>query len=247
MQVFELVKEGGTSNRLWSKLGNYEVLKQGTLDNERGKIVELVLFYGDEDGIASFRNFSKSYSDTNKWKAEKNNYWVSYRSVSGAPVVIYANLPLDISEGLDMIAQDSLVEYMRQHSIEPAILMHRGHSYHLDKTLNRLQPSVSLAILGSCGGYNKAISIANINPDVHVIGSKKTGSQSINDPMLDVINKTLVDGQDLVWKDIWQQLNDRFSKSPGALSLFNEYFPPSHNLGLFVLKLFRSNHRNLLD
>lgn len=247
LQVFELVKEGGTLNRLWAKLGNYEVLRQNLLANDKGEIVELVLFYGDEDGIASFRNFSKSYSDTNKWKAEKNRYWVSYRSVSGVPVVIYANLPLDISEELDRIAQDSLVAYMKQRSIEPAILMHRGHSYHLDKTLNRLQPSVNLAILGSCGGYNKAISIANINPDVHVIGSKKTGSQSINDPMLDVINNSLVDGQDLVWSDIWKQLNDRFSKDPAALSLFYEYFPPSHNLGLFVLKLFRSNHRSLLD
>jgi hypothetical protein len=106
-----------------------------------------------------------------------------------------------------------------------------------------LQPSVKLAILGSCGSYNKAISIASINPDVQVIGSKKTGSKSINDPIIDEINETLLNRKDLLWPEIWKKLAARFGKDEVALSLFNEYFPPSDNLSLFVLKLFNYYNR----
>jgi hypothetical protein len=241
--IFSLVNQTEGIERLWSTLGDYEVLKQTALQNEKGEIVELVLFYGDEDGVASFNNFLRSYTDKNKWQVSKTENWVSIRSLSGRPLVIYANLPLDIRQEMDLKAQDSLSAFLTGQSLNPVVLVHRGHSYHLDKTLKRLKPSVKLAILGSCGGYNKAISIANINPGVQVIGSKKTGAKSINDPILDVINETLVSDKDLLWPQIWDQLSARFKKDENALDLFNEYFPPSHNLSLFVLKLFRSNTR----
>ena len=67
LQVFDLVKEGEALNKLWSRLGNYEILKKDVLVNRRGEIVQLVLFYGDDDGIASFNNFLKLYADTSKW------------------------------------------------------------------------------------------------------------------------------------------------------------------------------------
>ena len=127
--------------------------------------------------------------------------------------------------------------------MEPTVLIHRGHSYHLDKTLRRLNPTVKLAILGSCGSYNKGISIATISPDVQVIGSKKTGSKSINDPIINVINETLLNNKDLYWPEIWKKLAARFSKDEATLNLFNEYFPPSDNLSLFVLKLFNYYNR----
>jgi hypothetical protein len=152
-------------------------------------------------------------------------------------------MPLDSKKEMDMKAQDSLIAFLEQQSIEPTILVHRGHSYHLCKTLERLKPSVKLAILGSCGGYNSVISIASINPDVQVIGSKKMGSKSINDPLIDVINGALQHKQDLSWPDIWEKLAARFSKDAFALNLFNEYIPPGKNVSLFVLKLFNFYNR----
>ena len=186
----------------------------------------------------SFNNFLKFYSDNKKWEVTKNDNWVSIRSLTDQPLVIYANRPLDEKDELDIMAQDDLFSYLKQNSIEPSVLTHRGHSYHLDKTLKRLTPSVKLAILGSCGSYNKAISIASINPDVQIIGSKKTGTKAVNDPVIDIINETLVNKQDLVWADLWQSLQTKFSKDPKTLGLFNEYFPPAGNMSLFVLKLF---------
>jgi hypothetical protein len=245
LQVYGLVKQDGNLSKLWTKLGNYEVLKRSDLANKNGEIVQLTLFYGDEDGVSSFNNFLRLYSDKKKWEVTKNKDWVAIRSLSDQPLMIYANLPLDSEEELDLKAQDNLAAYLQQQSLEPTVLIHRGHSYHLDKTLKRLQPSVKLAILGSCGGYNKAISIASINPDVQVIGSKKTGAKSINDPILYEINETLLRKEDLSWSEIWKKLTARFSKDEATLNLFNEYFSPNKNVSLFVLKLFMYSDRHL--
>jgi hypothetical protein len=236
--MFGMVTQEQGLQRLWAKLGNYELLKQAELMNPAGEVNEVVLFYGDEDGIGSFSNFLRYYSDTRKWSVTRNDQWISIRSVGGKPLQIFANRPLSMEDGLDLRAQDSLFAYMNARNIQPTVLMHRGHSYHLDKTITRMGPSVRLALLGSCGGYNRAISIASINKDVQVIGSKKTGSKSINDPFLYYVNEKLVAGEDLAWPEIWKELEMRFGKEEGSLALFKEYFPPSDNLGLFLLKLY---------
>ena len=239
-EVFDLVKKKDPVNKLWKDLGNYEILQRKALLNKNNEIVQLVLFYGDEDGNASFNNFLGLFKDTVKWQTLKNESWVTIRSRSDQPVVIYANLPLDYKKELDLKAQDALTSFLKQQSINPVVVVHRGHSYHLNKTLSRLTPSVKLAILGSCGGYNSIISVATISPDAHIVVSKKTGSKYINDPMIDVINENLGNGKDLNWAELWQALNDRFSKDEFRLHLFNEYIPPARNVSLFVLKLFNS-------
>ena len=154
-------------------------------------------------------------------------------------------MPLDNKEELDLKAQDSLFIYLEQQSAEPSVLVHRGHSYHLSNTLKRLTPSVKLAVLGSCGGSNNAISIASISPDVQIIASKKTGTKSINDPLIDIINETLLDKRDLYWSTLWDTLAARFAKDESTLNLFNEYIPPGKNVSLFVLKLFNHSNRVL--
>ena len=243
IQVFDLVKQRNSLDRLWATLGNYEVLERKRLVNKSGEIVQAVLFYGDDDGTASFNSFNKLFSDTTRWKTSKNPNWISIRSVSDEPIVIYANLPLTEKEELDLKAQDSLFMFLKQESIEPVVLVHRGHSYHVNKTLTRLTPSVRLAILGSCGGSNNAISIATINPDAQLIVSKKTGSKSINDPIIKIINETLLSNEDLSWPVIWEKLSAQFSNDEFTRNLFNEYVPPGKNVSLFVLKLFNFYNR----
>ena len=242
LQVFELVQQKNSFNKLWSTLGNYEILERKALQNKKSEIVELVLFYGDEDGVASFNNFKKLFTDTGKWEMIKQTSWITIRSRSDEPVIIYANMPLDNKEELDLKAQDSLFTFLEQQFAEPSVLIHRGHSYHLSNTLKRLTPSVKLAILGSCGGYNNAISIASISPDVQIIASKKTGAKSINDPLIDLINETLQDKRSIYWSALWDTLTTKFAKDESTLNMFNEYIPPGKNVSLFVLKLF--NHSN---
>lgn len=243
--MLPLTKSENDLQKLWSVLGNYEVLEYSTLSSLGQQITEVVLFYGDDDGVASFSNFLKNYTDKTKWVLTRNKQWISIQSLTNNQFTIYANLPLDIEQQADVGAQDSLFNYLEKNSLQPSIVIHRGHSYHLEKTLKRLTPTVKLTILGSCGGYNKAISIASINPDVQIIGSKKTGSKSINDPILNITNTLLANGKNLSWPSIWKELGEDFKKDKSLLAQFNEYFSPSQNLGLFVLKLYNGNNKVL--
>ena len=243
--IFGMLQQENGIRHLWSRLGDYGRLSRKALENKEGSIVQLVLFYGDEDGVSSFGHFLRHYTDNKKWEIQKNANWVSIRSLGASPLLIYANRPLDMQEERDLRAQDSLIQYLKSQSREPAVLVHRGHSYHLDKTLERITPAVKLAILGSCGGYNKAISLARISPDIQLIGSKQTGAMSVNDPIIEAINETLLQEQDLDWSQLWKELGKRFMQDPAQLSLFNEYFPPSQNPGLFVFKLFYYYNRSL--
>jgi len=245
IEVYELVMKKGSANNLWAYLGNNEILKRKVLQNKKGEIIELVLFYGDADGVDSFNNFMKLFDNVAKWVISKNEMWVVIRSLSDQSLVIYANLPLDSKKGLDVQAQDSLLLFFKQESIEPVIQIHRGHSYFLGHTLKRLQPSVKLAILGSCGGYNSVLSVVNISPDAQVIVSKKTGSKLINDPLIDMINEILINNNDLIWTEVWEKLEIRFSNDVFLLNLFHEYLPPTKNVSLFVLKLFKASGREI--
>jgi hypothetical protein len=238
LQVFDLVKQNDPGHKLWATLGNHETLDVKSLRNEKGEIVELVLFYGDKDGVASYNSFMALFKDTRKWEITKNDLWITIRSVSEQPIVIYANLPLDNDEQKDLAAQEALSTYLAEQAVKPAILIHRGHSYHLEHTFKRLQPSMKLVLVGSCGGYNNNLSIANFSPDAQIILTKKVGSKSVNDPMIEIINDKLLNGNNLVWTQVWEEMTGRFKKDPFTLNLFNEYLPPSKNVNLFVLKLF---------
>lgn len=238
LEVFDMLNKKDPGNKLWASLGNHEVLKRRSLENRNAEVVEMVLFYGDEDGRDSYNSFMCLFTNPNKWQITKTDYWVSVRSRTGPRMRIYANLPLDDITEMDLMAQDTLAAWLKGQRSDPSILVHRGHSYHLDHTLKKLTPSVKLTILGSCGGYNNILSVANISQEAQIIVSKKIGSKFINDPIIEVINETLVNGRDLVWLDIWEKLRIRFSRNEFLLNLFNEYIPPGKNVSLFVYKLF---------
>jgi hypothetical protein len=237
-QVYELLQQKIPDNKLWNYLGNHEKLERKSLLNKQGEIIEQILFYGDEDGVASFNNFLALFKDAKRWAISANDLWITIRSLSTQPIIIYANRPLDTKTGMDLQAQDSLHSFFQRHSLEPVIIVHRGHSYHLTNTLRRIQPSVRLAILGSCGGYNSIVKVADISPMAQIIVSKKIGSKYINDPMIEVINNTLLNNKDIAWTNVWEELRIRFSRDKFASTIFDEYIPPTKNVSLFVLKLY---------
>ena len=131
--------------------------------------------------------------------------------------------------------------YMKDNHINPSVLVHRGHSYHLENTLKRLTPYTKLAVLGSCGGYNNIKQIVSANPDIQIIASKQVGAMAINDPMLNAINMRLIEGSNLYWEPLWNTLKENFKKDAGTSQLFDEYVPPYKNVGVFVYRLYNAD------
>ena len=96
----------------------------------------------------------KMFTNKKEWKVQTNDDWTSITSLKGKPVWIFANKPLLGPDDPDAKAQAKLNEYLFAKNLKPTIVIHRGHSYHLQYTLKQLAPSAKIVVLGSCGGYN---------------------------------------------------------------------------------------------
>jgi hypothetical protein len=203
--------------------------------NDSGAVIEQVFFYGDEDGKSSYNNFLSNYKP-DEWKIVKSDKWVTLNSIKGKPITVYANLPLD--EPQDEEAQKLLVNYLEGQNIKPAIMIHRGHSYHLPGTLKYLNQDNKIIILGSCGGYHNLSSILGSSEDAHIISSKQTGTMLVTDPIIKSIQDRLLAGKDINWIEIWTELAAQM-KTPALTDKFNDYVPPHKNMGALFLKAFK--------
>jgi hypothetical protein len=234
-RVYDLVNSDPSSNSLTA---DYKKLNFSSLKDKNGNIAELVLFYGDEDGKSSFNSFMSLFKDKKQWDVNTNESWVTISSLQGQPIKIFANLPLKNEDELDIAAQEALTNYLEQQSIHPSILIHRGHSYHLPNTLKYLDPSVKLAILGSCGGYKNMKKILELDPEIQIVASKQVGSMAVNDPLLNHLNSYLVDGKNVDWVTFWDELSTGFKKDINVSKLFEEYIPPYKNVSSYVIRLY---------
>jgi hypothetical protein len=207
----------------------------GTLTNDSAAVVEQFFFYGDEDGKMSYASFLTNFKGP-KWKITPSKYWVNITATSGKPITVYANLPL--AEPEDEEAQRALNKYMDDNNIAPSILIHRGHSYHLPTTLERLSEKTKVVVLGSCGGYHNLSTILNNSPDAQIISTKQTGAMAVNEPILRALNDNLSEGTDLNWVNMWKRLDGEF-KGKTTESTFRDYVPPHKNLGAIFIKAYR--------
>jgi hypothetical protein len=209
------------------------------LTDKEGKVVQLVFFYGDKDGIDSYGNFMSMFTNAGDWKVTKTKEWVEIRSVKGKPIHIYANLPLDNSKGddPDAKAQEHLLAFLESKKIEPTIVIHRGHSYHVKYTIKQLPESARIVILGSCGGYHNLDDVLRTCPDAHIISSKEVGTRVVNEPILKHINDDLKAGRGIDWILTWRDLALQFPTGE-ARERFENYIPPHKNLGALFIKAY---------
>ncbi|MES2702778.1 MAG: hypothetical protein V4649_09075 [Bacteroidota bacterium] len=210
--------------------------------DDSGTVYQQVFFYGDDDGKISYESFMSEFK-RKSWKVVTEKYWSVITSTSGKKVVIYANLPLKEPEDED--AQDSLGRYLAERNIHPRIIIHRGHSYHLPITLAKLTRDVKIVILGSCGGYHNLALVLDRSPDAHIVSSKQIGAMAINEPIVRALNASLVDGEDVNWITMWQDLDSYFSKRKDLHEKYDDYVPPYKNLGAIFIKAYRQMMVNL--
>jgi len=230
---------------LSSKLGIPPVysVDYNTLTDSSGKVVQQVFFYGDDDkdGQNSYINFMAMFQGKAEWKIAENpsHQWVSITSARGKPVVIFANKPLYGENDPDAAAQQALIEYMSEKNLHPTVVIHRGHSYHLASTLKNLPSSAHIVVLGSCGGYNNLNEVLTVSSDAHIISSKQVGTKTVNEPIIQAINNSLVAGRNIDWISMWKELSGKFKNDAAAKEKFDDYIPPYKNLGAIFIKAYR--------
>jgi len=202
-------------------------------------VVQLVFFYGDKDGLESYANFMTLFGGSAEWKISRNKEWIEIRSLKSKPIVIYANLPLDNTDGSDpdAKAQAHLLEYLSANQINPSIVIHRGHSYHVKYTIKQLPASARVVILGSCGGYHNLEEVIKASPNAHIVSSKEVGTRTVNEPILKHINDDLRAGRNINWINTWNDLAEKFPSGEGR-ERFENYIPPYKNLGAMFIKAY---------
>lgn len=212
-----------------------DYIPYSALTNTDGRVYQEVFFYGDKDGFASYNSFMSSFHNS-AWQIKSSKYWVEITSRQGKPITIFAKKPMDTEDEEGMQA---LQDYLREHNINPTVYIHRGHSYHVKASIEQLQSSAKLVMLGSCGGYNSLASVLNVAPNAQIITSKQTGAMGVNEPIIRSIERHIREGKDLQWEQIWKQLNGQFKGSPHYYELFQDYIPPQENLGAVFIKAYK--------
>ena len=213
----------------------YEIENKEMRDDS-GRIIQQVYWYGDKDGKTFFPSFINSFSPK-EWTITFNSEWYEIRSKKGN-VWVYANRPLDNDANLDDSAQVHLNNYLFENNLQPAVVVHRGHSYWLPRTIRRMAGDAKIVVLGSCGGFKNLNDIIEVNPDAHIISTKEIGAGDINRPILNYLNETFESGSKLVWKNMWASLTKLFAADPSTSirDSWENYIPPYKNLGAIFLK-----------
>ncbi|HYO20755.1 MAG TPA: hypothetical protein VER36_00025 [Flavisolibacter sp.] len=200
-----------------------------------GSVIMQVFFYGDKDGRNNYAKFTPQFPSS-LWKRAETKQWVSFTSVKGKPIVVYANKPLDEESGEVDKAQAALCEYLAEKDLNPTIVVHRGHSYYANYTIEQLAPSAKIVFMGSCGGYHLIHDVLERAEDAHIIASKQIGKQVINQPLIDMIMEKVRNGNNIDWIPFWQEFQKRY----GAIEGFGDYIPPHKNLGAIFIKAYKN-------
>jgi len=195
----------------------------------------LIYFYDDEDGDASFKSFTKSFTDPN-WSIIDSSVYVIIKSVNGSKVHIYANKPKNEYDG-----QEKLEKLFAEKNYEPNVMVHRGHSYYASKTIDKIKDNTQIFVLGSCGGYHSISSIIDKSADISIISSKQIGTMYVNNPMLRIIADNIRSNENIEWAKVWEKLATTIkttNENAKAYERFLDYIPPHKNLGAIFIKTF---------
>jgi hypothetical protein len=203
------------------------------LANDSNRVVIQIFFYGEKSDMGIFNEFVNQFRNSN-WKMNSNDKWVSFHSLKGKPVSIYANRALPQETGEDEKAQRELCSYLERNNIYPTVTIHRGHSYTAPYTINQMAPTSKIVFLGSCGGYHLIHDVLAKASDAHIIASKQIGKTIINRPFIDLLTEKARSGSNIDWISFWKEFRKKAN-----VPEFEDYIPPYKNLGAIFIKAYK--------
>ena len=151
------------------------------------------------------------------------------RAAQARQIEIYANTFTDDEQGINDIDQ-----VLRERQITPSVIVHRGHSTHVERTLEKLPATAALVYLGNCGGHTLLDTVLRQAPMAHIITTRGIGTLTINDPLLKALNTYLLRGKDLTWQRFWRHLEATLGRHPR----FMDYVPPDTNASVVFLRAY---------
>ncbi len=232
--------DGGEKVNLTDSLGIQPIytVKNDYLKDEKGRIVMQMYFYGDGTGKGSFNTLMGLMGDKNQWQVTSTPQWVQWTSIgTPVPFVLFANRALDEEQDLDEKAQYALIDWMGQNDFKPSLTVHRGHSYYLKYTIEKMLPSSKVVVLGSCGAYHNLADVLEISPEAYIIASKQVGYGVINIQLFMYLINELKRGRDVIWPAMMEDVAKNVGES--RKSDFEDYIFPHRNLGAIFIKAYR--------
>jgi hypothetical protein len=196
----------------------------------QGVSIHRYFFYNDDDGKQSFHSFLAQYHADKSWHIEDHGSFVHLHS-QGPPrqIEIYANKFTDDEQGMNDIDQ-----VLRARQIAPSVIVHRGHSTHVDRTLEKLPATAALVYLGNCGGNTLLDTVLRQAPTAHIITTRGIGTSTINDPLLKAFNTYLLRGKAMTWQGFWRHLEATLGRN----ARFMDYVPPDKNASVVFLRAY---------
>jgi len=189
-------------------------LEAEPLFDDQGRNFQMMVFYDDQDGHASFWHFRETYNKDPRWAYRDHGEFVSY---SRGGVELYANKPDHVEA-----ANEAIRQHVAEKGGDISVLIHRGHSYHVGKTAkNYLNENVDFFWLGSCRS-SVIWDYIDDAPNMQFIYSNNVGTMRVNDPLLKNINDTLSEGRNVNWL---QMRDDAKRLSKGSKEVDSYVFP----------------------
>lgn len=211
-----------------------DFIPEGELFNEDSVHIQWHFFYDDKDGKASFATFLSTFR-SGEWKIEEEEHFVRISGGEEKQVLIFANKPES-----EYVGQDQLAKLLSDSAWTPHVVVHRGHSYYANLTIEKIPEDAKVVMLGSCGGYHNLSMVLERSPGIHIISSKQIGMMSVNNPLLRKIADEVLEGKGLYWPMIWQDLEESFGQGTKSGNSFRDYIPPHRNLGAIFIQAYNN-------
>jgi len=225
-------------------LASSDTLNAAALFDAANRCTQRYFFWDDDDGVESFANFRAAYAHDPAWTYEDHGVYahLTGRGADGRMIEIFANVPIDVRkpanrgrENEAQIRQQAIADALQARGLTATVLVHRGHSFHVQKTLGYVTGSAVLVILGSCGGVTQIHKVIELSHGAEVIATKGVGATEINDVLLKNLNgRLLVTGPSLAWSDFWREQQAKFGRS----ALFQSYLAPNQDAASVLLRAY---------
>ncbi|HEY2016095.1 MAG TPA: hypothetical protein VGH38_21480 [Bryobacteraceae bacterium] len=219
-------------------------VETASLFGENKLCVERHFFYDDDDGVQSYLSFKSVYERDAAWKIEDHGGYLEITSegAGGRRIEIFANVPIDghlaanagrTDEALRR--QQAISAALGERGLVPTFLVHRGHSFWVERTIRYVNSAAKMVFLGSCGGATNVHSVIERSRDAQVIATRGVGTTSLNDAILKSLNDWLLRGDKAIeWSSFWQAQKAQLGRNP----MFRDYFAPHQDTASILMRAY---------